>query len=155
MVPIKLNVWKNFNSWQIQCKLFAKRKMRGKSIYNGLVKSLLLSFHLLIILLYPLFQEGLTIVENKTADIISETRKLNIRRKANNPDAQNQTTRSTNLWQPTQMQTDHETQLKASRDVRCQMCIIRSCRQYSAMLVGFLDKLTRSCASDENECLKM
>lgn len=62
-------------------------------------------------------EEGLTIVESKTADIISETRKLHIRRKGSDLDTRNQT-KSTTLRQPPQMQTDHETQLKASRDVR-------------------------------------
>ncbi|XXG40089.1 hypothetical protein AAC387_Pa01g0889 [Persea americana] len=66
-------------------------------------------------------EEGLTIVESKTADIISETRKLHIRRKGNDLDTQNQTTKSTTLRQPSQMQTDHETQLKASRDVAMAM----------------------------------
>lgn len=110
-------------------------------------------YQLLIILFSPLFQEGLTIVESKTADIISETRKLHIRRKGSDLDTRNQT-KSTTLRQPPQMQTDHETQLKASRDVRCQMCIIRSCRQCS-ILVGFVDRLTRSSASDQNRCLTM
>ncbi|RWR79093.1 hypothetical protein CKAN_00765100 [Cinnamomum micranthum f. kanehirae] len=65
-------------------------------------------------------EEGLTIVESKTADIISETRKLHIRRKGSDLDTQNQT-KSTTLRQPPQMQTDHETQLKASRDVAMAM----------------------------------
>ncbi|KAH7672458.1 hypothetical protein IHE45_09G055900 [Dioscorea alata] len=57
------------------------------------------------------FEEGLTIVENRTADIIQETRKLQIRRKGNGSGAQNL---AADL---PQMQADHETQLKASRDV--------------------------------------
>ena len=66
-----------------------------------------------------LCQEGLTIVENRTADIIQETRKLQIRRKGSGSSAQNL---AADL---PQMQADHETQLKASRDVRWQMCIRR------------------------------
>lgn len=56
-------------------------------------------------------------MENRTADIIQETRK-HIRKKPGNSDSQNQvqTTQS-------QMQTDLELQLKASRDVRWQLCI--------------------------------
>lgn len=57
------------------------------------------------------FEEGLTIVENRTADIIQETRKLQIRRKGSGSSAQNL---AADL---PQMQADHETQLKASRDV--------------------------------------
>ncbi|XP_059462970.1 uncharacterized protein LOC132191871 [Corylus avellana] len=66
------------------------------------------------------FEEGRTIVENKTADIIQETRKLQIKRRGNNSEAPNQSPNVNNSWQdPTQpkIQTNHETQLKASRDV--------------------------------------
>ncbi|XVF37358.1 hypothetical protein REPUB_Repub20aG0001100 [Reevesia pubescens] len=66
------------------------------------------------------FEEGRTIVENKTQDIIQETRKLQARRKGSSPVAENQVTGfNTTLEQPTriQNQTNHETQLKASRDV--------------------------------------
>lgn len=76
-------------------------------------------------------QEGRTIVENKTADIIQETRKLQIKRQGNNSESQYQASNyANNSWQqpqiqPTQqpqIQTNHETQLKASRDVRWQLC---------------------------------
>ncbi|XP_022761343.1 uncharacterized protein LOC111307587 [Durio zibethinus] len=70
------------------------------------------------------FEEGRTIVESKTQDIIQETRKLQIRRKGSSPVAENQvnsfnSTLQQPLVQPTQLQnqTNHETQLKASRDV--------------------------------------
>ncbi|KAL5738922.1 hypothetical protein ACOSQ2_028102 [Xanthoceras sorbifolium] len=69
------------------------------------------------------FEEGRTIVENKTADIIQETRKLQIRRKGSGPEEQNQGSGANSPWQPMmqatlpQNQTHHETQLKASRDV--------------------------------------
>ncbi|KAL5974871.1 hypothetical protein ACLOJK_031544 [Asimina triloba] len=67
-------------------------------------------------------QEGLTIVETKTADIVSETRKLQIRRKGTNSDSRYQATDSLSPRLPQlQMQTDHETQLKASRDVAMAM----------------------------------
>lgn len=57
-------------------------------------------------------------MENRTADIIEETRKQ-IRKKSGSSDAQK--------WQPqmhNQTQTDLELQLKASRDVRWQLCTL-------------------------------
>ncbi|CAL9133183.1 unnamed protein product [Musa textilis] len=62
-------------------------------------------------------EEGLTIVESKTADIIHETRKLNIKRKGNAASVQNQATENLGQRYTSQIQTDYETQLKASRDV--------------------------------------
>ncbi|KAK1311605.1 hypothetical protein QJS10_CPA07g01354 [Acorus calamus] len=64
-------------------------------------------------------EEGLTRVENRTADIISDARKLHIRRKGSGTsDAQNPSTDASNPSRIiSQMQTDYETQLKASRDV--------------------------------------
>lgn len=67
-------------------------------------------------------------MENKTADIIQETRKLHIRRKGSTPEDQNQASGANSTWQSvtqttqSQNQTNHETQLKASRDVRWQLC---------------------------------
>lgn len=79
--------------------------------------------------LFLFFQEGRTIVENKTADIIQETRKLQIMRKGSGPDAQNQASGANSSWQQPliqpvqpQNQMNHENQLKASRDVRWQLC---------------------------------
>ncbi|KAB1224681.1 hypothetical protein CJ030_MR2G024693 [Morella rubra] len=66
------------------------------------------------------FEEGRTMVENKTADIIQETRKLQVKRRGNNFETPNQAPNVNNQWQqPTepQIQTNPETQLKASRDV--------------------------------------
>ncbi|TYK06210.1 actin cytoskeleton-regulatory complex protein pan1 [Cucumis melo var. makuwa] len=68
------------------------------------------------------YGEGRTIVENKTADIIQETRKLQIRKKGNNTEglypAVNNQWQQPNIQSPEpNMQTHHETQLKASRDV--------------------------------------
>jgi hypothetical protein len=64
-------------------------------------------------------------VENKTADIIQETRKLQIRRKG--PDAYNQSPGANSSWMQQQTQPlNHENQLKASRDVRWQLCICGS-----------------------------
>ncbi|KAK7340090.1 hypothetical protein VNO77_20784 [Canavalia gladiata] len=74
------------------------------------------------------FEEGRTIVESKTADLRTQ-----MRRKGNNSGDTNQTSEVRNplqqqqqQQQPTQTQTqnqsNHETQLKASRDVRWQLC---------------------------------
>ncbi|KAJ6349098.1 hypothetical protein OIU77_006650 [Salix suchowensis] len=75
-------------------------------------------------------EEGLTRVENRTADIIQETRK-HIQKKPNGAAAQNQSNYRNSMWQQPQMQTnrqqpqketDQELQLKASRDVRWRLC---------------------------------
>ncbi|KAJ6291232.1 hypothetical protein OIU76_023319 [Salix suchowensis] len=74
-------------------------------------------------------EEGLTRVENRTADIIQETRK-HIQKKPNGAAAQNQSNYRNSMWQQPQMQTnrqqpqketDQELQLKASRDVAMAM----------------------------------
>ncbi|KAK9124805.1 hypothetical protein Sjap_014407 [Stephania japonica] len=67
------------------------------------------------------FEEGLAIVENRTADIIQETRKLNIRRKGNNFERKTQASDVCSPSQQHQMETEQETQLKASRDVAMAM----------------------------------
>ncbi|XP_020114025.1 uncharacterized protein LOC109728113 [Ananas comosus] len=59
------------------------------------------------------FEEGLTMVENRTADIIQETRKLQIGRKNSSSNLQNLDVDSPNL---SSNQSEQETQLKASRD---------------------------------------
>ncbi|CAL0334762.1 unnamed protein product [Lupinus luteus] len=71
-------------------------------------------------------EEGFTIVENRTSDIIQETRK-HIRKKPGNSVGQNQETNHSATLQQSQlrtqmseMQTGQELQLKASRDVRLQ-----------------------------------
>ncbi|CAA2966250.1 Hypothetical predicted protein [Olea europaea subsp. europaea] len=70
-------------------------------------------------------EEGLTTVENRTADIIQETRKIQIRKKNNSSVSQNRTSDIDSLRQQpmmqTHMHTDLETQLKASRDVAMAM----------------------------------
>nr|CAB3461840.1 unnamed protein product [Digitaria exilis] len=63
-------------------------------------------------------QEGRTIVENKTADILQETRKLNIRRKGAVSSTQGEAGHKLAQRYLPQNPLDHETQLKASRDVR-------------------------------------
>ncbi|KAF5176017.1 Cyclin-dependent kinase 12 isoform x2 [Thalictrum thalictroides] len=66
------------------------------------------------------FEEGLTIVENRTADIIQETRKLHIRKKGGNLEGRTVIDVGS-PQQQVQMQTDQEMQLKASRDVAMAM----------------------------------
>ena len=75
-------------------------------------------------------QEGLAVVENRTADIIQETRKLQIRKKGSGSIPENQTSNTGSFRQQPLGQThvqprthaELEIQLKASRDVRCQLC---------------------------------
>lgn len=65
-------------------------------------------------------EEGRVIVENKTADFIQETRKIQIRRKDFNSEEHNQVSGVRSPWQQStqpQTQTSQEVQLKASRDV--------------------------------------
>ncbi|GLU11943.1 hypothetical protein SLE2022_286610 [Rubroshorea leprosula] len=66
-------------------------------------------------------EEGFTVVENRTAGIIQETRK-HIRKKPSSSLAQNQAAKQPQMPnQVPQMQTDQEIQLKASRDVAMAM----------------------------------
>jgi hypothetical protein len=64
-------------------------------------------------------------MESRTADIIQETRK-HIKKKPNGSEVQSQAPNHSSQWQQTQMQTDQELQLKASRDVRWPLCITGS-----------------------------
>ncbi|KAG4113698.1 hypothetical protein ERO13_D13G240600v2 [Gossypium hirsutum] len=66
-------------------------------------------------------EEGLTIVENRTAGIIQETRK-HIKKKSSGSVAQNEHAKQPQMQQQvrTPVQADQEIQLKASRDVRLQ-----------------------------------
>lgn len=71
------------------------------------------------------FQEGRTIVESKTADIIQETRKLQIRRKGANFEELNHESGVLSAAQHSaqqHVQTSQEDQLKISRDVSQQLC---------------------------------
>lgn len=106
------------------------------------------------------FEEGRTIVENKTADIIQETRKLQIRRKGSNLEVQNQTPGMNSSWQqPIQQQnpTNHETQLKASRDVAMATAakaklLLRELKTVKADLA--FSKLRCSQLEEENKSLR-
>ncbi|XP_024982109.1 uncharacterized protein LOC112518589 isoform X2 [Cynara cardunculus var. scolymus] len=64
-------------------------------------------------------QEGMTIMENRTAGIIQETRKLHIKKKSGIPETQRPSS-NVGSTKP-EMQTDVEIQLKASRDVSMAM----------------------------------
>ncbi|GFP97363.1 hypothetical protein PHJA_001880400 [Phtheirospermum japonicum] len=73
-------------------------------------------------------EEGITAVENRTADIIQETRKIQIRKKNDSSRSQNQFSNLDGIRQPIaqthaqpQTHTNLETQLKASRDVAMAM----------------------------------
>lgn len=70
-------------------------------------------------------EEGMTVVENRTADIIQETRKLQIKKKFGTseevPASNVGTSRQLHTHTQPQKQTDTEIQLKASRDVSMAM----------------------------------
>ncbi|XP_062183169.1 uncharacterized protein LOC133887235 [Phragmites australis] len=73
-------------------------------------------------------EEGLTIVDNKTSSIIEETKKIQIRRKHTSsssymPNSAVDTLSAPNLSLDKAESAGQETQLKASRDVRCHMLI--------------------------------
>jgi len=72
-------------------------------------------------------------MEKRTADIIQETQKLQIRRKSGSFSARNQPTdiSASNYLYPNL--NDYETQLKASHDVRWQMCIVGLHRNTACM----------------------
>ncbi|KAJ6362747.1 hypothetical protein OIU78_003028 [Salix suchowensis] len=91
------------------------RKMDNPTIRKGLDK-ITSSLNQIGDTFEKAFEEGRTIVENKTADIIQETRKLQIRRKG--PEAYNQSPGADSSWMHQHAQPmNHENQLKASRDV--------------------------------------
>ncbi|XP_072959463.1 uncharacterized protein [Typha angustifolia] len=103
------------------------------------------------------FEEGRTIVENKTADIIHETRKLNIRRKGNASNLQNQTAGNFTQRNLPQTQTDYETQLKASRDVANAMAakaklLLRELKTFKADLAFAKERCAQ--LEEENKMLR-
>ncbi|KAF3782185.1 hypothetical protein EJ110_NYTH34161 [Nymphaea thermarum] len=110
-------------------------------------------------------EEGLTIVESKAADIISDTRKLNIRRKASTSGTPGQTQpiypEAKNLHMPAiytpSTQTDYETQLKASRDVAMAMAakaklLLRELKTVKADLAFAKQRCTQ--LEEENRILR-
>ncbi|KAJ9185529.1 hypothetical protein P3X46_005155 [Hevea brasiliensis] len=106
-----------------QSNLTPDRKMDNPRLRKGLDK-ITSSLNQIGDTFEKAFEEGRTIVENKTADIIQETRKLQIRRKGSSLVEQNQASGANSSWQQPMMQPNqpqnqmnHENQLKASRDV--------------------------------------
>lgn len=105
----------------------SRRKVEGHKLQKGL-DALASSLNYIGGTIGNAFEEGLTVVENRTADIIQETKKLQIRKKNSSSDQQNNASMSGERQQPLlvphmqpQAQTDMETQLKASRDVAMAM----------------------------------
>ncbi|KAF2306586.1 hypothetical protein GH714_019598 [Hevea brasiliensis] len=106
-----------------QSNLTPDRKMDNPRLRKGLDK-ITSSLNQIGDTFEKAFEEGRTIVENKTADILQETRKLQIRRKGSSLVEQNQASGANSSWQQPMMQPNqpqnqmnHENQLKASRDV--------------------------------------
>ncbi|XP_049372548.1 uncharacterized protein LOC125837487 isoform X1 [Solanum verrucosum] len=104
------------------------RKAEGHKLQKGL-DALASSLNYIGGTIGNAFEEGLAVVENRTADIIQETKKLHIRKKDSSSIPQNNASMSGAHQQPLlrahmqpQTQADLETQLKASRDVRWQLC---------------------------------
>ncbi|KAL3328083.1 hypothetical protein AABB24_035638 [Solanum stoloniferum] len=104
----------------------SRRKAEGHKIQKGL-DALASSLNYIGGTIGNAFEEGLAVVENRTADIIQETKKLHIRKKDSSSIPQNNASMSGAHQQPLlrahmqpQTQADLETQLKASRDVRLQ-----------------------------------
>ncbi|XP_045823107.1 uncharacterized protein LOC123915879 [Trifolium pratense] len=109
-------------------------------------------------------EEGFTIVENRTSDIIQETRK-HIRKKPGNFVGQNQeTNHSTTLQDPqlrnqmSPVQADQELQLKASRDVAMAMAakaklLLRELKTVKADLAFAKDRCAQ--LEEENKILRV
>ncbi|CAI8597082.1 unnamed protein product [Vicia faba] len=110
------------------------------------------------------FEEGFTIVENRTSDIIQETRK-HIRKKPVNILVQNQETNHSSTLQEPQMRTqkspkqaDQELQLKASRDVAMAMAakaklLLRELKTVKADLAFAKDRCAQ--LEEENKILRI
>ncbi|KAL5166833.1 hypothetical protein HKD37_18G051726 [Glycine soja] len=99
--------------------LDSSRKMDNPKFRKGLDK-ITTSLNQLGDTFEKAFEEGRTIMESKTADLRTQ-----IRRKGNNSGDTNLTSDMRNPLQEatqTQNQSSHETKLKASRDVRWQLC---------------------------------
>ncbi|KAL2333099.1 hypothetical protein Fmac_014312 [Flemingia macrophylla] len=108
-------------------------------------------------------EEGLTIVENRTSDILQETRK-HIRKKPGNFVGQNQETNHSTTLHQSQLrsqtspkQTDQELQLKASRDVAMAMAakaklLLRELKTVKADLAFAKDRCAQ--LEEENKILR-
>ncbi|XP_015088588.1 uncharacterized protein LOC107031661 isoform X2 [Solanum pennellii] len=105
----------------------SRKKAEGHKLQKGL-DALASSLNYIGGTIGNAFEEGLAVVENRTADIIQETKKLQIRKKDSSSIPQNNASMSGAHQQPLlrahmqpQTQADLETQLKASRDVAMAM----------------------------------
>ncbi|XP_040993424.1 uncharacterized protein LOC121240045 isoform X2 [Juglans microcarpa x Juglans regia] len=105
-------------------------------------------------------EEGITIVESRTADIIQETRK-HIRKKPDGDEVQNEASNHSSTWQHPQMQshiqTDQELQLKASRDVAMAMAakaklLLRELKTFKADLAFAKERCAQ--LEEENKILR-
>ncbi|VAH03351.1 unnamed protein product [Triticum turgidum subsp. durum] len=102
-------------------------------------------------------EEGRIIVETKTADIIQETRKLNIRRKGAGSNPQGETSHKFAHRNFPQNPLDYETQLKASRDVANAMSakaklLLRELKTVKADLAFAKERCAQ--LEDENKMLR-
>ncbi|KAL3653187.1 hypothetical protein CASFOL_002868 [Castilleja foliolosa] len=110
-------------------------------------------------------EEGITAVENRTADIIQETRKIQIRKKNDSSRSQNQFSNPDGLRQQPvaqthaqpQTHTNLETQLKASRDVAMAMAakaklLLRELKTVKADLAFAKERCAQ--LEDENRILR-
>ncbi|KAF6145927.1 hypothetical protein GIB67_000050 [Kingdonia uniflora] len=97
--------------------------------------------------------EGLTIMENRTVDIIQETRKLHIIKKGSPLVVQNQSVDVCNnpQQQQPQVQTDQETQLKASHDVVMAMAMAAK----SKLLLWELKTVKTDLAFAKERCAQL
>ncbi|MED6198671.1 hypothetical protein PIB30_068681 [Stylosanthes scabra] len=103
-------------------------------------------------------EEGFTKVENRTSDIIQETRK-HIRKKPGNSVGQDQQTNHSSMLQQSQlpMETNQELQLKASRDVAMAMAakaklLLRELKTIKADLAFAKDRCAQ--LEEENKILR-
>ncbi|GAA0170088.1 hypothetical protein Leryth_013132 [Lithospermum erythrorhizon] len=109
-------------------------------------------------------EEGLTVVENRTADIIQETRKFQIKKKSSSSLPQDQEPKFSGVRQPVMQshmqpktQTELDTQLKASRDVAMAMAakaklLLRELKTVKADLAFAKDRCGQ--LEEENKILR-
>ncbi|TMX05406.1 hypothetical protein EJD97_021937 [Solanum chilense] len=141
----------------------SRRKAEGHKLQKGL-DALASSLNYIGGTIGNAFEEGLAVVENRTADIIQETKKLQIRKKDSSSIPQNNASMSGTHQQPLlrahmqpQTQADLETQLKASRDVAMAMAakaklILRELKTVKADLAFAKERCAQ--LEDENRILR-
>ncbi|KAH6814179.1 hypothetical protein C2S51_023197 [Perilla frutescens var. frutescens] len=136
----------------------SRRKTEGPGIQKGL-DAIASSLNYIGGTIGKSLEEGITAVENRTAGLIQETRKIQIRKKNDSSRSQYQASNFDSLRQPLQQthvqpqnQTTLETQLKASRDVAMAMAakaklLMRELKTVKADLAFAKDR----CAQLEEE----